>query len=440
MKIKEHKNYICFEFNNNWYLYERIANTIHKGTKEEIERLAKIVENIKYSPSFESKSLEKRVCASIDCLVFNITESCNLACDYCIYSGKYSGERTTNNNKMSFEVAKRALDLFLFKTSEPSFISFYGGEPLMNFPVIERIVNYSKKIDPQRKKIFSIATNLVNAERYIDYLIENQFYIQISLDGPKEVHDKYRTDKRGHPTFDIVQKNIEKINAKKEGYTKTYVSLSATYKNPEDFDKIIEYFMQMDDQFAAMRIGFVETKGLKEKNIESIKLKDLIRYVQKYVAFLTEKKEPPKILKFLFEQKIQNIQKRPQEKLPKKLPLNGACYPGKRKLFIDINGGLYTCEKIEGKLSLGDIYAGINFDSTKSYVDQLKEIRNILCKDCWAARICSACLMSAKDPWKGISAEGLSETCNASKGQLIASIIGYTLIKDNEKENHAYQN
>lgn len=432
--LKTNNNSIILQFKNQYFLYERLANSIHVGSKKEIERISKLIQDIKYLPTFESDSIKKRAIAPIDSLVFNVTESCNLSCDYCIYSGKYDRERTHNNKKMSFETAKNAMDSFLRSVADPLMISFYGGEPLMNFPLIEKIVDYSKSNSSKNKKIFSIATNFVNAEKYIDYLIENNFYIQISLDGPKEVHDKYRIDRKGNPTFDIIQKNIEKINSKKRGFTRTNVSLSATYKNAGDFSKIIEYFIGLDDEFASMRIGITETKGLKKNDVSSIGIEELLIYALKYVSFIENKKAPPKILKFLFEQNLEGIYNRSSNQIPEKLPLRGACYPGKRKLFVNTDGALYTCEKMVGKLPLGDINLGLNSEEINKNLDRFKDIRNDLCTNCWAARLCAPCLMSAKDPIKDISNEGLAEMCNALKSQTILSLLIYGLIKDEDKD------
>ncbi|WP_227060852.1 4Fe-4S cluster-binding domain-containing protein [[Clostridium] scindens] len=82
-------------------------------------------------------------------LTLQVTQQCNLRCEYCIYSGIYDGNRTHANKRMNFEVARKAIDFFLEHSIETSdvVIGFYGGEPLLEFELIRRCIICSNQIE-----------------------------------------------------------------------------------------------------------------------------------------------------------------------------------------------------------------------------------------------------------------------------------------------------
>ena len=79
-------------------------------------------------------------------LILQVTQSCNLRCSYCTYSGSYN-HRTHSNNSMSVETAERAIDFFIKRTKDNKRIavSFFGGEPLLNLGLIKHCVGYIEK-------------------------------------------------------------------------------------------------------------------------------------------------------------------------------------------------------------------------------------------------------------------------------------------------------
>lgn len=148
-------------------------------------------------------------------LILKTTEECNLRCKYCIYSEHYSYTVTYSFNKMEFEVAKKAVDLYLHKVlKQKNFyninrtpcIAFYGGEPLLNFSLIEKVIKYIKEIYPQLECVYTITTNglLLRDKVISDFLKENNVVICLSLDGYKENHDRNRLTYNNNPTYDEI--------------------------------------------------------------------------------------------------------------------------------------------------------------------------------------------------------------------------------------------
>lgn len=125
-------------------------------------------------------------------LVFEVTDACNLHCKYCAYSELYDGYDQRDNTNMSFQKAKLVIDYLqnlwknnCYQDMESSVtISFYGGEPLLNMEFIKEVINYIESL-PNTGRIFkySMTTNAILLNKYMDYFVEKNFFLLISLDG-----------------------------------------------------------------------------------------------------------------------------------------------------------------------------------------------------------------------------------------------------------------
>jgi uncharacterized protein len=150
-------------------------------TNENIQRIAKMFAE-KKSFLFNSVSLH----------IIAVTLRCNHKCIYCHAKVKGMEEKQYD---MDEKTAKKVVDFIFQSPSKHLSIEFQGGEPLVNFPIIQYIVDYSKKLAQERSKTirFNIVSNFsLMDEDILDFLIENEFNINTSLDGPKEVHDRNR--------------------------------------------------------------------------------------------------------------------------------------------------------------------------------------------------------------------------------------------------------
>ena len=140
-----------------------------------------------------------------------VGSACNLDCDYCYYLGKaalYEGRQP----KMSDELLERYISQYI-ETVQVPVVTFcwHGGEPLLaGIDFYEKAVALQNKYRGNKQIENSLQTNglLVNAD-WCDFFRRNNFLIGLSLDGPKDIHDAYRRDRGGHPTFDRVMKALE---------------------------------------------------------------------------------------------------------------------------------------------------------------------------------------------------------------------------------------
>lgn len=171
---------------------------------------ANVVEKIEH-PGTEI--IEHYIKTRIQQLTLQVTQQCNLRCDYCAYSGIYDRNRIHSKLRMSFETAKKAIDFFLERSVErlDIFVSFYGGEPLLEFELIKQCVEYiNNQAEGKRINYIMITNGTLLSDKVVDYLVENNFALSVSLDGSKE-HDVNRKFVNGEGSFDTIINNIKRI-------------------------------------------------------------------------------------------------------------------------------------------------------------------------------------------------------------------------------------
>ena len=145
-------------------------------------------------------------------LIFEVTDACNLRCKYCGYADLYEGYDQRENLKFPFQKAKLIID-YLYEywkkqycadVNNPISISFYGGEPLLNVPFIKQVIDYLESLNPIGKKFhYNMTTNAMLLDKYMDFLVEKEFRLLISLDGD-EKGQSYRVDAKGQNSFNKV--------------------------------------------------------------------------------------------------------------------------------------------------------------------------------------------------------------------------------------------
>jgi uncharacterized protein len=168
------------------------------------------------------KVLEK---PQIMILYLILTDICNIGCRYCFFEGGIP--ENYKFSKMSWEIAKKGVDLFartldwdgLQDTDAPTII-LYGGEALLNWDVALQVLKYVKQLkdcgDLPESTLITLNTNgILITEEIAQNLAEYDVSVAISIDGPKEVHDKMRVDHLGRGTFDSVMKGFDR--ARKAG-------------------------------------------------------------------------------------------------------------------------------------------------------------------------------------------------------------------------------
>lgn len=145
-----------------------------------------------------------------------LTEGCNLKCSYCFEN------EMIKHKKMTEKVAQAAIDLlFDYSQNETKLsITHFGGEPLLNFPMVQFVTEYAEdKARLTGKSVdFNMTSNgiLLN-ESMAEYLDEHKINVLLSIDGCESTHDRHRLDKKGRGTFSRVMKSMRILKRTQPG-------------------------------------------------------------------------------------------------------------------------------------------------------------------------------------------------------------------------------
>ena len=200
-------------------------------------------------------------------VIIKPTHGCNLACEYC-YVGECANSSFMNSKTLENSIEK----IIKFQQDKKSDVEFlwHGGEPLLLgiefYKEVSRLIKYHNS-EEKTKVRNSIQTNAtLLTDEIIDYLSNPSHYfaIGLSLDGPKEIHNKTRHYKNGAGTFDKVMQAIKLLkNRDKRVGAISVISRS----NYQDMDKIYQFFKEEDINLKANPLIF---SGRGEENEENL--------------------------------------------------------------------------------------------------------------------------------------------------------------------------
>ena len=326
--------------------------------------------------------LKAKTSGVIKALCLHIAHTCNLNCSYCFASqGKYHGERAL----MSFEVGKRALDFLIENsgTRRNLEVDFFGGEPLMNFDVVKKLVEYARSIEKEKGKNFrfTLTTNGVLVDDdVIDFANKEMSNVVLSLDGRKEVHDRYRVDYQGRGSYDTIVPKFQKF-VKARGGKNYYMRGTFTHANP-DF---------LEDIKTMLNLGFTE-----------LSMEPVVA-AEGDEAALTEDDKP--VVMKQYEELAELMLKRDKEGKPftfyhYMIDLAGGpciykrisgCGSGTEYMAVTPWGDLYPCHQFVGdeKFKLGDIWHGVENKEIQNEFASCNVYARSECRDCWSRLYCS---------------------------------------------------
>jgi uncharacterized protein len=349
--------------------------------------------------------------ANLPQIVFEVTTSCNLRCKYCCYGECY--ETFANREfgrSLDFNVAKLFLDYFSAitktkyntTTNSPLVISFYGGEPLLNISLIKRIVAYAKNLNFKGRFLkFSLTTNATLLAKNIDFLVENDFAILVSLDGDKETN-AYRVFHNGHESFDEVCRNLKEVAIKHPTYFKS-IRFNSVYTNLSDTTQIFNFFSETFNRIPTLAPLHFNDSGkpspILEKMHKKISTASKIWYDKYPYSFLEIPihKKIVQVLMYLTDSLYYNEISFTDGKGAMKFPTH-TCLPFSKRLFISVDGFINPCEKVNRDTPLGfinDKTVQIDTNQIASYFNKIVKSYKHTCETCAIERMCNHCAMTA---------------------------------------------
>ena len=326
--------------------------------------------------------LKAKTAGVVKALCLHIAHTCNLNCAYCFASqGKYHGERAV----MSFEVGKAALDFLMDHsgTRRNLEVDFFGGEPLMNFQVVKDLVAYARSVEKERGKNFrfTLTTNgLLIDDDVIEFANKEMSNVVLSLDGRKEIHDKYRVDYAGNGSWERIVPKFQRLVAARGGKN-YYMRGTFTHENPDFLEDIKEMlslgFRELSMEPVVSAPG--DAAELREEDLPIV-----LEQYEKLAELMKEKRKEGD--PFTFYHYMIDLTGGPC--IYKRI---SGCGSGTEYMAVTPWGDLYPCHQFVGeeKFRLGDVWKGVDNPAVQQEFADCNVYAREECRDCWARLYCS---------------------------------------------------
>lgn len=359
-----------------------------------------------FYPNMKREEIEESI-ANTENVVIEMTQKCNLRCFYCTYGELYDRDPFRNNKDINVLLVEKFL-LFLYHNYWNTYknhslkkqitISFYGGEPLIHFLGIKRIIELTASLENDKVSFkYALTTNglLINKE-IADFLSQYQVEIGISIDGNEE-NNSYRIFPNGQSSYNML---IDKINFLRYHYTDYFdekVIFMSVLHNKNSIRDINEYLR--DKYNKVVSIGNLNPNCLREDKVDTYKeIENTLQERKNSSEELILKKGIKDAFEYYNSYMISSYVEMFFEYSEKRYP-TGTCMPLKKKMFITSEHLLLPCEKIDFRCNFGEIE---NFKDTfrnvidiisEKYSQYLNEIKP-QCARCYYNKICDKCLFN----------------------------------------------
>lgn len=333
-----------------------------------------------------------------------VSAACNFKCLYC-----YEGDvcKSSQPEYMTWDIAKRGIDLITGKSAE---INFFGGEPLLNFHLIKKIVDDCKSKELNIN--FTVTTNgsLITPE-IAKYLFDSGFAVIVSIDGPENVHNKMRRFANGAPSFSATWNGIKILQntfpAKRLVFSGV---LTALYPYPEQLYNALK-------SMALSRLSLNTVSAPGEKGIDLDE--DAIMTVMEgdkavCEAILSDETFP--VTKYLpISQYMRFLIKGERRRT--------RCDAGIDNVAVAANGKIYLCHRFIGQpqFEMGDVWNNMNYGKQAKMLLRSQSYNE--CSKCWARNICGGPCMHDSFVYTGALENVVPLKCERIKNLIELAIV-----------------
>lgn len=437
-------NYHFFERENRSLVYDFVNNILYRPKKktdyfllrEFIEQYSRgeitledciehrfrlFIENFQSDKeTFDSMKHFDEISTISSKITLMVSQSCNLKCAYCYgHDGKFG---SSTGGFMSEEIGENAMRFAVDRARKNGmkfiFVTFFGGEPLLNFSLMKHIVEFNNNSFPDISFSYSTTTNLTLITQSIaEFIREHNISILVSLDGFKEVHDKNRVFKNGRGSYDAVMRGINILKKNK-------LSFSVRSTLPHEYYRSYEHIINHFEELGAQNIYISRLCNYNDDVVDV------------FDANMEELAEEFSILNEFHDRTHERILK--GEK-PSHVPYTTmferiheadksliSCGVFKGSTTVSINGDLYPCHRFVGMTGFcfGNIKDGVNINILNKLVKTMDETTR-KCWKCWARYLCKrGCARDiAKNGGKFV--DYTNEYCNLIKVSIEKALVAY---------------
>ncbi|MDE7367001.1 MAG: radical SAM protein, partial [Lachnospiraceae bacterium] len=388
-----------------------------------------------------NENLKEIIGTSCSQLILELTEACNLRCRYCIYGDSNESYRAFSNKKMNFETAKMAMDMVIpIAAKEGIALTFYGGEPLIEFHLMKECIEYFKANYQGEVFTVNFTTNLTLMTKEIaDYLYENRVSVTCSLDGNRSIHDSNRVYQNGRGSFDDTIRGLKLLLSAYGDHAVEYIIFNMVMDAPFNNEKFVDIgrFFEENDWIPKdihKSISYAEYDIIREaKDLRNMDYINDASGSYDVIGDWTfqQMTDPLDSAQTVFsssfvEDNLRKLHERRITKQPMRtLGLNGCCIPGEKRLYVTVDGDFKVCEKAGEVPVFGNVKTGFDYEAIKKYyVEDYEKQSLALCNDCWAANLCGVCYAPIFRE-QGLDINLKKDVCNAQRQTWYNTLIRY---------------
>lgn len=372
------------------------------------------------SPALTEKPLVKALC-------LHLAHDCNLRCAYCFAgTGPFGGSREL----MSVEVGRAALD-FLVQSSGTRRnleVDFFGGEPLLNFEVLQQLVDYGHSLELSHNKQFrfTVTTNATLLTQSVqDYLNQEQIAVVLSLDGRQSVNDRTRPFAGGRGSYQAIVGDMQQFAASRD-HENYYVRGTYTRYNL-DFASDVAHMADLG--FRHLSMEPVVGSPSEPYTFKQEDLPQLLQEYERLAAYFVQRHQSGQPFTFFhFNLSLEHG--------PCPIKRVTGCGAGYDYLAVTPSGELYPCHQFVGQeqWEMGTVFRGI----TRPDISQQFQAVNLYskpdCVDCWARFFCSGGCMAHAWFANGDFTKPEPMACTLQKKRLECALYAYAKTREGDEE------
>ncbi len=309
-------------------------------------------------------------------LVMNVAHSCNLSCSYCYADGgSYRGRRELMKTETAIELVDFLMDS---AEDEKVMITFFGGEPLMNFEAVQAAVRRGEeRASALGKRIeFAVTTNgtVLNSD-IIRFANEHKIKLTVSIDGRKDAHDRHRKFIDGRGSYDALVSHLPDLMRERQ------VPARATLtKHNTDVVAVLDHLLSLG--FQQVGVAPVDTVDPDFALDES----DMVQLLDGFKILARKFRDLAATGRHFGFTNIINLMKLFHQGDTKPLP----CGAGVKLMGVSPEGNFYICHRFSGNDAgfIGSVREGVDDRRREELLESLLVNSKPTCRSCWAKNLC----------------------------------------------------
>lgn len=333
-------------------------------------------------------------------IVVELTQRCNMKCLYCCYGELYNQFDIRNKDGNGvFENYKAVIEDKVKRgfSSKELIISFYGGEPLLNFETIKKIVSFTNRKFPKTEKTYTITTNGLLLEKFHSYLVKNKFKVSVSLDGNHKA-DVFRVGKNQKQTFPIVEKALNHLHLFHNDYFKDNVTFLSLLNSKSNYANTISFFSKYGKKpkFSSL--------SLENVNVEKLNVLNEIKPQKENIKEIFTSKE---FREDILSDQLANYHRFIGTDVVYKIGASknwrypfSSCFLFQNRIFITVDGQILPCERVDRDYIFGKIVDNrveLDYDKINLFYKEQNIKFKTSCRDCVLRNACSLCFFANRE-------------------------------------------